>query len=191
MKTQSDRMLRSGAYTVNSTEEKAGAGSDFGHHTNLTPADRERIAYVTGDTKTLAVFDWLELDTVEALEQEVKRREAIDDRTDSDTLISQSQQIQAFEESWETLTKCITHVTQSLRTGKSLSQRRMRELAGAFDGLLARVPTGEQEEHDFSSHIDRICGAARLCRLGPNVSASPVVGGAALAPSIQTQVPKR
>ena len=104
---------------------------------SLTANDRERIAFINGDTQTLELIDTIELERDDA---------PID-----------SAAIKVHEEGWETNAWCLARVVDALQAAAPLKKTQMRLLATELQGLVERLPTKGPQEHAFRARIDRIC----------------------------------
>ena len=104
----------------------------------LTINDRERLAYICGDTQTLALIDQIELERDDA-------------PIESDAL-------KVHEEGWETNAWCLARVVDTLRAAAPLKKSQLRLLAAELEGLVVRLPSKGREELAFRARIDRLCG---------------------------------
>lgn len=105
---------------------------------SLTSNDRERIAFINGDSQTLALIDTIEL-------------ERDDSPLESDAL-------KVHEQGWETNAWCLARVVDALIAAAPLKKAQMRLLAVELQGLVDRLPNKGAEELAFRARIDRICG---------------------------------
>lgn len=109
----------------------------------LTTAERERIAYISGDQQTSAL-----LDLIDEFESERKAEDL------ADTFEGRGQELQDNElVAW-----CLGRLADALRAAKPLKKSQMVLLASALEAFAERQPERGSDELAFKACIDRICG---------------------------------
>lgn len=127
--------------------------SAYERRINLTMSDRERLAYITADTKAVALFQRFQ----EHIETEPDEDDVFDDQVRYYPT-AETETIGRLEANWKTMAWCLARLADAIRAAKPLKNAQMKQLADELDGLLTRMPLHGSEEAAFKVRIDRICG---------------------------------